>query len=67
MKQEQPESTARRGFLKTIATAGAGASVTTLLPSAVIAAEPAEEEQPAANQGYQVTSHVIDYYKSATI
>ena len=67
MKREEPESTARRGFLKATATAGAGAAVTTLLPSGVIAAEPVEKDQAAAKQGYQVTRHVTDYYKSAAI
>ena len=65
MKREEPESTARRVFLK--ATATAGAAVTTLLPSGVIAAEPVEKDQAAAKQGYQVTRHVTDYYKSAAI
>lgn len=67
MKREQPESTARRGFLKATATVGAGAAVTTLLPSGVIAAEPEGKDRPAAKQGYQVTPHVIDYYKSAAV
>ena len=67
MKKTQPESNARRGFLKATASIGAGAAATTLLPSAVLASESEAKDRGTAKRGYQVTEHVIDYYKSAAL
>ena len=66
MKKTQPESNARRGFLKATASIGAAAA-TTLLPSAVLASEPEAKDAGTAKRGYRITEHVIDYYKSAAL
>jgi hypothetical protein len=61
-------SNSRRDFLRGTVTTGAAAAVVTALPQAAVA-EPTEEVQAKdpkrGSKGYQVTQHVIDYYKSA--
>ncbi|MGD8497499.1 MAG: twin-arginine translocation signal domain-containing protein [Chromatiales bacterium] len=57
----------RRGFLKAAAGAAIGAGVAA---SQTVSAAPelVEDEQTAGNeptQGYQLTQHILDYYKSA--
>ena len=60
----KPDSS-RREFIKTSALAGAGLAAGAALPGAAMAS--VSEDMPAEKkqQGYQVTQHVIDYYKSA--
>lgn len=56
----------RREFVKKSTLVGVGVVASAALPGAVVAST---EEQPVAEKqgqkGYQLTQHVIDYYKSA--
>ena len=55
----------RREFIKKSSLLGVGIAASTVLPTVAIAN--VEQEKTGRNQrkGYQVTQHVIDYYKSA--
>ena len=68
MKHEKDQPNARREFLKTTAAAGAGAVITAVLPGTAVAAP--SDRQPASGKprpGYQVTQHVLDYYRTAKL
>jgi hypothetical protein len=72
MKHDDTNPKARRDFLKASAALGAGAAATALLPVALDAA--AEAPDPAGcaadrpeHKGYEVTPHVVDYYRTARI
>ncbi len=58
-----PERDSRRAFMKKTTLAGAGLAAGAALPGAALAATPAAPEKKK-QQGYQVTQHVLDYYKS---
>ena len=64
-KNSRPGNEGRREFIKKTSLAGAGLAVGTALPGAAVAVEPQTDAQPG-QKGYQVTQHVIDYYKSLT-
>jgi len=54
----------RRDFIKNSTLVGAGVAATTVLPGVAVAST--EIEKPEEKQrGYQVTEHVLEYYKSA--
>lgn len=55
----------RREFIKKSTLVGAGVAASTVLPGAAIAAVPDEKAESKKQKGYQLTSHVADYYKSA--
>ena len=57
----------RREFMKKSVMAGAGVAASTLAGGTVLAAEPGIESETRQDKGYQLTQHVYDYYKSATI
>ena len=66
-KQGNTVQESRRDFLRTLTI---GASVATVaLATRSAAAAQAEDTAPASNndakQGYHVTQHIVDYYKSA--
>jgi len=65
--RRQDRQNSRRGFLKTGATIGAGAAASALLPGTAIAEVEAPQEAAGKKKGYQVTDHVLDYYKSAKL
>jgi hypothetical protein len=58
----------RRAFLKTGAAIGAGAAASTLLP-VTAAAGVAEGQETVAEKpkGYQLSQHVLDYYRTAKL
>jgi nitrous oxide reductase len=58
-----PGRDSRRAFMKKTTLAGAGLAAGAALPGAVVAATPAEPEKKK-QQGYHVTQHVLDYYKT---
>lgn len=61
-------SKSRRDFLRGTVTTGAAAAVVTALPQAAVGApseEVQEQDSKRGSKGYQVTQHVIDYYRSA--
>ncbi|MCB1791478.1 MAG: hypothetical protein KDJ27_18780 [Gammaproteobacteria bacterium] len=62
-----PTSDSRRTFLKDAVTTGSVAVAAAAAPGLAAAAS-AEVETPAQSQqeGYRLTQHVLDYYKSAS-
>ena len=67
MKDKKQETIkGRRDFLRGGAIAGAGVAVASSIPSAALAANSeAEVAEKPAEQGYRLTRHILDYYKSA--
>ncbi|MCP3667701.1 MAG: twin-arginine translocation signal domain-containing protein [Gammaproteobacteria bacterium] len=65
MKNDQREThiPGRRDFLKGSVAAGLSVAAATSLPSTVAASE-GSILKPQEDQGYQLTSHVVDYYKT---
>ncbi len=57
----------RREFIKKSTLAGAAVATTTLASTAVIAEVSEEFVEKPGQKGYQLTPHVMDYYKSADI
>jgi hypothetical protein len=55
----------RREFIKTSTLIGVGVAASTVLPGAALANVAEEEKTANKQQGYQLTPHVIEYYKSA--
>lgn len=68
MKKSKPQvSQSRRMFLKDAGRAGAigiGAAAAVGAPGVAIAETTAAEDQKPA-EGYRLTQHILDYYKSA--
>lgn len=67
MKQDDKQTNvSRRTFLRgTVATA-AGASVAATVPGVVIADTSGASLEPAGKEeGYRLTQHILDYYKTA--
>ena len=65
--KSQPKDQARREFIKKSTLAGAGVAATTMASTRAIAAVDDGVEQKPGQKGYQLTQHVLDYYKSAGI
>jgi anaerobic selenocysteine-containing dehydrogenase len=65
--KEQDRDNSRREFLKTGAAIGAGAAASALLPWPAAAEVEASQESAGKKKGYQLTQHVLDYYKSAKL
>ena len=65
-KNSQPKDQERRAFIKKSTIAGAAVAATTMASSAVAQVSDEINEKPI-QKGYQLTSHVLDYYKSAGI
>ena len=55
----------RREFIKTSTLVGAGVASSAMLPATASAGLVDEKIESKQQQGYQLTQHVIDYYKSA--
>ncbi len=68
MKRDSQPVNSRREFLKTSVTAGAGAMAASLLAGSATA-EPDSPPAEAARKkkGYELTPHVLDYYRSAKL
>ena len=64
LDQNQPDQQ-RREFVKTSALAGACLAAGVALPGAAAASVDVEEAEQNKQKGYQLTQHVIDYYKAA--
>ena len=65
MKQEEKAiDDKRRKFLSGVAAAGVGSAVAVAMPSAAIAVSGASVEERAEGEGYRLSQHIIDYYKS---
>ena len=65
-KDQQPKNQLRREFIKKSAIVGAGVAATAVASTSVIADVPTTAGKPE-QKGYQLSQHVLDYYKSADI
>lgn len=63
----QPKNQERRAFIKKTTLAGAAVAATTVASTGAIAQVSSETTEKPVQKGYQLTSHVLDYYKSAGI
>ena len=63
----QPKNQERRAFIKKTTLAGAAVAATTMASTNAIAQVSSETTEKPVQKGYQLTSHVLDYYKSAGI
>ena len=57
----------RRDFIKKSTIVGAGVVAASTVSAEVLADTPLTSSESEMQKGYQVTPHVIDYYKSADI
>jgi len=57
----------RRQFIRSSLAAGVGAATAATLPGAAVAApDQADEENPKSRQqGYRLSRHILDYYRTA--
>ena len=65
--KNQPKDQARRNFIKKSTLVGAGVAATTMASTNAIAEISANVAEKPEQKGYQLTQHVLDYYKSADI
>ena len=69
MKHDQKHDplSSRRAFIGGAVTAGAGLALAlaAVVPAAAISADIDAADEKPADKGYQLTEHVLDYYKSA--
>ena len=66
-RKRQPKNQGRREFIKKSTLVGAGVAATALASTGAIADVGGEIEEQPGQKGYQLTQHVLDYYKSADI
>lgn len=67
MKQDRKKNlnSERREFIKGSLVTGVGVATAAVLPGTLMAAEPeGSPERPKAQQGYHLTPHIIQYYKT---
>jgi hypothetical protein len=55
----------RREFIKKSTLVGAGLAATAVVPGAAIAGVVDDKSEARPQKGYQLTPHVMEYYKSA--
>ncbi len=65
--KSQPSDQERREFIKKSTLVGAGVAATAMTSTAVIADAGDTATEKPGQKGYQLTPHVLDYYKSADI
>ena len=65
--KRQPKDKERREFIKKSTLVGAGVAATTMASTRAIAEVSTDTSEKPGQKGYQLTSHVLDYYKSADI
>jgi hypothetical protein len=65
--KSQPKDQERREFIKKSTLVGAGVAATTMASTSAIAEISGETAEKPVQKGYQLTQHVLDYYKSADI
>ena len=66
-KNQERKNQERREFIKKSTLVGAGVAATALASTGAIADVGGEIEEQPGQKGYQLTQHVLDYYKSADI
>jgi hypothetical protein len=65
--KRQPKDKERREFIKKSTLVGAGVAATTMASTRAIAEVSTDSVEKPGQKGYQLTQHVLDYYKSADI
>ena len=66
-KSQQPKDQDRREFIKKSTLVGAGVAASSMAGTSAIASVGEQAEQKPGQKGYQLTPHVLEYYKSAGI
>ena len=66
-KKTQPKDQERREFIKKTTLVGAGVAASTIASTGAVAQVSSDTADPPRKKGYQLTQHVLDYYKSAGI
>ncbi len=66
-KNSQLKDQERRQFIKKSTLIGAGVAATSMASTSAIADLDDDSPQKPEQKGYQLTQHVLDYYKSAGI
>ena len=66
-KKSQLRDQERREFIKKSTLIGAGVAATSMASTQAIADVSGESAEVAEQKGYQLTQHVLDYYKSADL
>lgn len=66
-KKSQLRDQERREFIKKSTLIGAGVAATTMASTQVIAEVSGDPAKRPSQKGYQLTQHVLDYYKSADV
>ena len=65
--EKQLKNKQRREFIKKSTIVGAGVAATAVASTSAIAGGVTTSTEKPGQQGYQLTQHVLDYYKSADI
>jgi len=63
--KKQKTNEGRRDFLRGSVVVGAGAVVATGISGQAVAAVDAEKAEQPVEEGYRLTKHILDYYKTA--
>ena len=63
----EAKNEARREFIKKSTLVGAGVAASAMTSTAVIANVDTGSNEKPEQKGYQLTQHVLDYYKSADV
>jgi hypothetical protein len=61
----KPVDGERRRFLSGAAAAGVGSVVAAAVPGSALAGAEQQPDEAGSGKGYQLSQHVLDYYKSA--
>ena len=64
-KSKQQTSQSRRKFLRNAGITGGAAAVATSTPGIALAESTAEDKQERPQEGYRLSKHILDYYKTA--
>ncbi len=66
MKKTKKElDKSKRDFIKKSTLAGAGVAASTIVSGEAIAAASTDDKETRPDKGYQLTPHILEYYKSA--
>ena len=67
MKKYAEAKISRRQFISSGLILGAGAVTAVAIPNTALAVKDISEEKSKKEEGYRLTQHIADYYKSATL
>lgn len=65
--KKQPKDEKRREFIKKSTLLGAGVAATAVASTGALANVDTASSDKPEQKGYQLTQHVLDYYKSADV